>query len=117
MLSGKMVVLLVLVFGGKEGFKTKSCLSIACRIIIAETRIKTVLYNNTYCYSPNSVNKHRWERERYDRQWLLHYKKKIELIKRTGESRNAKVIGGYFKLLMPIKLVPLKSSALASLQK
>jgi hypothetical protein len=37
MLSGKMVVLLVLVFGGKEGFKTKSCLSIACRIIIAET--------------------------------------------------------------------------------
>jgi hypothetical protein len=68
--------------------------------------IRNGLYNNLPIAIKSQIpkaNKHRWERERDDKyvgsEVATFIKKELELIKRTGESRNAKkVVEGYFKL-------------------
>jgi putative transposase len=68
--------------------------------------IRKGLYNNLPIAIKSQIpktNKHRWERERDDKyvgsEVATFIKKELELIKRTGESRNAKkVVEGYFKL-------------------
>jgi hypothetical protein len=75
-----------------------------------DTNVKHYIRNGLYDNLPNTIkakipksNKHRWERETADKylgcEVANFIKEELELIKRTGESRNAKkVMGAYFKL-------------------
>ena len=75
-----------------------------------DTNVKHYIRNGLYDNLPNAIkskipksNRHRWEREAADKylgcEVANFIKKELELIKRTGESKNAKkVMEAYFKL-------------------
>jgi len=75
-----------------------------------DTNVKHYIRNGLYNNLPNTIkekipktNKHRWENETDDKytgcEVATFIKEELELIKRTGESRNAKkVMEAYFKL-------------------
>jgi putative transposase len=75
-----------------------------------DTNVKHYIRNGLYDNLPNTIktripksNKHRWERETADKylgcEVANFIKEELELIKRTGESKNAKkVMEAYFKL-------------------
>lgn len=75
-----------------------------------DTNVKHYIRNELYDNLPNTIkaripksNKHRWEHETGDKylgcEVANFIKEELELIKRTGESRNAKkVMEAYFKL-------------------
>lgn len=74
-----------------------------------DTNVKHYIRNGLYNNLPNIIkaqipksNKHRWERETADKylgcEVANFIKEELELIKRTGESSNAKkVMEAYFK--------------------
>ena len=75
-----------------------------------DTNVKHYIRNGLYDNLPNTIkskipksNKHRWEHETADKylgcEVANFIKEELELIKRTGESKNAKIImEAYFKL-------------------
>lgn len=75
-----------------------------------DTNVKHYIRNGLFDNLPNTIkakisktNKHRWERETADKylgcEVANFIKEELELIKRTGESRNAKkIMEAYFKL-------------------
>jgi hypothetical protein len=75
-----------------------------------DTNVKHYIRNGLYDNLPTIIkarisksNKHRWERETADKyvgcEVANFIKEELELIKRTGESKNAKkVMEAYFKL-------------------
>ncbi|HEX9150653.1 MAG TPA: DDE-type integrase/transposase/recombinase [Flavobacterium sp.] len=75
-----------------------------------DTNVKHYIRNGLYNNLPNTIkvqipksNKYRWEREKADKymgcEVANFIKEELELIKRTGESRNAKkIMEAYFKL-------------------
>jgi putative transposase len=75
-----------------------------------DTNVKHYIRNGLFDNLPNTIkakipktNKHRWERETADKylgcEVANFIKEELELIKRTGESKNAKkVMEAYFKL-------------------
>jgi hypothetical protein len=74
-----------------------------------DTNVKHYIRNGLYDNLPNTIkakipksNKYRWERETVDKylgcEVANFIKEELELIKRTGESKNAKkVMEAYFK--------------------